>query len=264
MMRGLWLRTLALCCALLIGLSATAAERSNEYLLGAGDVVKISVYDHPDLMVEAQLTQAGEISFPLLGTIRLAGMSFSQAEAHVASLLHKGGFVNKPSINVLITQYRSQRVAVLGEVSNPGRYALDSASTVIDALALAGGVNPNGGDLVVLTRGNERHEYSLAALLARDGSAQAVSVQAGDVLYVPRSAQVYVYGEVNRPGSFRLERNMTVMQAISVAGGYNVRASQKGLQVNRTKPDGSTELLEVKPTDLLRPNDVVFVREALF
>ncbi|GAA5785929.1 hypothetical protein GCM10007860_17740 [Chitiniphilus shinanonensis] len=268
MMKGCIERLAALCAATLLVLApAHAADpqpRDAEYVLGAGDVVKVAVYDHPDLTTEIQLTQSGEISFPLVGAVKLAGLSFSQAESRIAGLLERGGFVNKPSVNVLITQYRSQRVAVLGEVSNPGRYALDSAATLIDALALAGGVNPNGGDTLVLTRGNERREFSLAALLAQDGTAKAEEVRAGDVLYIPRAQQIYVYGEVNRPGSFRLERNMTVMQALSVAGGYNLRASQKGLEIHRAKHDGGTDVLQAKPTDVVQANDVVFVREALF
>ncbi|WP_246038706.1 polysaccharide export protein EpsE [Chitiniphilus eburneus] len=267
-MKG-WIQRLAALCAVAVltlnpARAADPQPRDAEYVLGAGDVVKVAVYDHPDLTTEIQLTQSGEISFPLIGAVKLSGLSFSQAESRIAGLLQRGGFVNKPNVNVLITQYRSRRVAVLGEVSNPGRYALDSASTLIDALALAGGVNPNGGDTLVLTRGSERREFSLAALLAQDGSAKADEVQAGDVLYIPRAQQIYVYGEVNRPGAFRLERHMTVMQALSVAGGYNLRASQKGLQVHRTRQDGGTDVLDVKPTDVVQANDVVFVREALF
>ncbi|WP_247646532.1 polysaccharide export protein EpsE [Deefgea sp. CFH1-16] len=241
------------------------AKNQNEYVLGAGDVIKIQVYDHPDLMTEVELNNKGELAFPLVGEVKLEGLNYSQAEALIAKKLSEGNFIKNPNVNVLIVQYRSQRVAVLGEVNKPGRYALDSATNIIDLLAIAGGINASGGDTIVILREKGRFEYQLSKLTQlSDSEKRRIQVVNGDTLYVPRAQQFYVYGEVNRPGVFRLEPKMTMMQALSVAGGFNARASHSNIQIHRVVADGKVEKIAAKLTDLIRENDTVFVQESWF
>ncbi|WP_229797358.1 polysaccharide export protein EpsE [Jeongeupia chitinilytica] len=254
---------MAIC--LLVGAAGALADTGGDYRLGPGDVVKISVYDHPDLGSEIQMNRDGVITFPLIGKVDLNGLSFAQAEAAIAQALKSGGFIRQPNVNVLVAQYRSQRVAVLGEVNRPGRYALEGGASLVDLLAQAGGASATGGDKLVLVRGTSRRDFLLSQLLGNEDPAiREVRVQAGDVIFVPRMQQVFVYGEVNRPGNFRLEQNMTVMQALSVAGGFNPRASKRSLEVHRTRADGSVEEIDVKPSDRLQDNDVLYVQESLF
>lgn len=255
-----WL--IALCCML----AATAqAAGKDEYRLGADDIVKITVYDHPDLSTEIQLSHDGAISFPLLGEIRLGSLTFTEAEQLIAKKLSSGGYIKSPGVNVLVTQYRSQRISILGEVSKPGRYTLDSAASLLDAIAMAGGISPSGGDRIVLVRGDKRSEILLPQAMANtDPAERNIRVGNGDIIYVPRLQPVYAYGEVNRPGSFRLEQNMSVMQLLSLAGGFNQRASHRNIQIHRLQADGSTQKISAKLTDTLQENDVVFVEESLF
>ncbi|KAF0815385.1 Polysialic acid transport protein KpsD [Andreprevotia sp. IGB-42] len=255
-------RLLIAFCVLLCALPAFAAA---EYRLGAGDVVKITVYDHDDLNTELQLTQSGELAFPLIGRIKLAGLTFSETERLIATKLDEGGFVKKAFVNVLITQYRSQRVTVIGEVNKPGRYDLDGVANIVDAVALAGGVAPTGGDRVVLTRGETRNEILLSQFLSQSKEGDpATQIRNGDVIFVPRMQQIYVYGEVNRPGAFRLEPGMTVVQAIAAAGGFNQRATKRGLEIERRKPEGGTAVIAPRLSDPVQDNDVINVQESLF
>ncbi|HSC79158.1 MAG TPA: polysaccharide export protein EpsE [Chitinolyticbacter sp.] len=241
------------------------ADNAGEYRLGPGDVVKVTVYDHPDLDTEAQLTQDGKLTFPLIGLLDMNGRTFTEAAKQIANELEKGEYVRKAHVNLLITQYRSQRISVVGDVNRPGRYQLDSPTNIVDALALAGGISVTGGDRVVLVRGDKRTEILLSKLMSQPGQDdQSVKVFSGDVVFVPRMQQFYVYGEVNRPGNFRLENNMTVMQALASAGGFNPRASHRNLMVHRTGTDGGVEALAVKLTDRIQENDVLYVQEALF
>ena len=241
------------------------AAPQNEYVLGAGDVVKIQVYDHPDLSTEVQLNNEGTLAFPLIGEVKLQGLNYSEAEALIAKKLSQGNFIKKPNVNVLIVQYRSQRVAVLGEVNKPGRYSLDSATNLIDLLSIAGGISSSGGDTAVILRGEERIEYRLSKLTQLSNPEKRyIRILNGDTLYVPRAQQVYVYGEVNRPGVFRLEPKMTVMQTLAVAGGFNQRASHRKLEIHRIMPEGQVEKISVQLTDLVQENDTVFVQESLF
>lgn len=258
------LKKLVLMCAALISLINIAQVNAAEskYLLGAGDVIKVSVYDHPDLLLETQLADDGSINFPLIGKVNLDGLTFSAAEASIAQKLDAGGFVRKPQVNILVSEYRSQRISVIGEVNRPGRYPLDSKTTLVDMVANAGGISAMGSDTIVLIRDNTRQEFNIPKLMAN--AEQSIALKAGDQLYIPRMQQVYVYGEVLRPGAYRLEPKMTVMQALSLAGGFTPKASHRSIQIQRPAKDGTMEKIEVKLTDLVHQNDVIYIDESLF
>lgn len=242
---------------------AQAVDNSkNKYLLGSGDVIKVSVYDHPDLLLEVQLADDGSINFPLIGKVNLNGLTFQAAEASIARKLDAGGFVRAPQVNILISEYRSQRISVIGEVNRPGRYPLDSKTSLIDMIANAGGISAMGGDTIVLIRDNTRQEFNIPKLM---GSAeQSIALRTGDQLYIPRMQQIYVYGEVLRPGAYRLEPKMTVMQALSLAGGFTPKASHRSIQIQRPAKDGTMEKVDVNLTDLVHPDDVIYIDESLF
>lgn len=323
----------------------------HDYLLGSGDVVRISVYGSPDMQTEARLSAAGAITFPLLGEVILGGLSPKASEAKLANLLETGGFVKKAQVNLVVLQYQSQPVSVLGDVYKPGKYVLDKPSKLSEVLALAGGANPNGSDIVTLIRTQDgktvRKNYDLRALLANanatnnpqiladdivyinarevsvlgqvnrpgkysvtngvrtvlDFLSQAGGVSAngsdrivvmttingksekreidvdtlfrngdttanfelssGDSIYVPRVPVFYIYGEVQRPGSFRLEHNMNVAQALSIGGGLTGRGTERGIEIKRNV-DGKLKTIDAKAGDLLQPNDIVYIGESLF
>lgn len=257
-------RVIVFVWGLFISFFAMAAPNA-EYRLGPGDIVKISIYDHPDLSTELQLNDKGAVSFPLLGDIKLLGLQYTEAEALIAGNLKKGGFVNNPNVSVMISQYRSQRIAVIGEVNRAGRYALEGATGLVDLIAIAGGLNSNAGDTIVVLRGSDRIEYSLSqSMKSSDETKRNMAVANGDVIYVPRAQQFYIYGEVNRPGAFRMEPKMTVMQGLALAGGFNPRASQRNLEIHRVDQFGAMTTIEAKLTDFLQENDTIFVQESLF
>lgn len=258
---------LTLCCGLIAG--AQAASGAREYVLGAGDVVKISVFQNPDLTVETRVSESGTITFPLIGAVPVGGLAIQAAEQLVAKMLREGGFVLQPQVNVLVLQYRGSQVSVLGLVNRPGKHPLEQAgSRVTDVLALAGGIVPAGADTVVLVGSREgrpfRKEIDLPAMILGGDMSGNVAVRNGDVLYVHRAPQYYVYGEVQRPGAFRIERDMTVMQALAQGGGLTPRGTQRGIRVHRRGADGKIERIEPSLDDAIRPDDVIYVRESLF
>ncbi|WP_255989314.1 SLBB domain-containing protein [Chitinolyticbacter albus] len=265
MMKILWMVALLLMPLVSMAETQNYDLNENKYLLGPGDVVRVTVYDHPDLDTEAQLTSEGDLSFPLIGSVNLQGKTFDSAAKQISDKLQKGGFILKPNVNVFILQYKSQRIAVVGEVNRPGRYMLDSPTDLVAAIAQAGGISVNGGDTVILVSQRKRKEFRLSELAAEGGELQlGIPVANGDVLYVPRAQQFYVYGEVNRPGNYRLERGMTVMQAISVAGGFNPRASHKNINVFRAGTAEGQEKVALSLTDAVHVNDTIYIEESLF
>jgi len=257
----------SLCFGLIAASQAATDQR--EYVLGAGDIVRISVFQNPDLAVETRVSESGAITFPLVGAVPVGGLSIQAAEQLIAKMLREGGFVLQPQVNALVMQYRSSQVSVLGLVNRPGKHPLEQAgSRVTDVLALAGGIVPAGADTVVLvgSRGGKpyRIEIDLPAMILDGDMSQNIGVQNGDVLYVHRAPQFYVYGEVQRPGAFRVERDMTVMQALAQGGGLTLRGTERGIRVHRRDKDGRIERIEPSMDEAVKPDDVIYVRESLF
>lgn len=254
--------------SLLLILAHAAYGAKQDYLLGPGDVIRISVYDHPDLTVDARVSERGTIQYPLLGEVPVRGHTANEAADQLAKLMVDGGFIKQPQVSVIVTQFRSQQISVLGYVAKPGKYPVEQASSVADMIALAGGTLQSGASVAILTRqqGNKmsRQELDLKALFEHADATQNPAVSNGDVIYVPREPRFYIYGEVQHAGMFRLERNMTVRQALAVAGGLTQRGTENWLKINRRDANGVVQTIKVKPTDLVQPNDVVYISESLF
>jgi polysaccharide export outer membrane protein len=245
------------------------AHAAEDYILGAGDTVRITVYGHPDLSTDARLSGSGTISFPLLGEVLLNGMTERQAEASIADLLEKGSIVKSPQVSVAVQQYESQQVAVLGKVNKPGKYSIDRGQTVLDLIAMAGGVASDGDDNTILVKSTKDAKaaekvVNLNGLIRGGDTPQSMQVSDGDIIYIPRTEMFYIYGQVRRPGSYRLEHSMTVMQALSVAEGLTDKGTERGLRIHRRDDNGKTQTLNAQLTDELKPNDVIYVRESLF
>lgn len=245
------------------------AAGKTDYVLGPGDVVKISVYQNPDLQTETRVSESGVISFPLIGSAKVGGLTVNQAEQQIADGLRNGNFVKQPQVSILVEIFRGNQASVLGNVNKPGRYPLETVDMHLsDLIATAGGVAPTGGDLVVLTGMRNGHPMRQVIDLPESftGTKQSVDpiIQNNDVVWVDRFPMVYVYGEVQRPGNFRLERGMTVMQALAAAGGPTLRGTDKGLRIHRRDSSGQMQVLEPKLTDEVQEGDVLFVRESLF
>jgi len=250
-------------CLLSIGAQTSSAD-DNNYLLGSGDTVKISVYNNPDLTLETRITESGTISFPLLGEVVLGGMTASSAERKLANELETGGFVKQPQINILVVQYQSKMVSILGNVFKPGRYPLDRSMNLTEVLALAGGLTPDGSDLITVIGKAGKVEYDLRNIVRKGDGTYNVNLGGGEIVYVPRAPLFYIYGEAQRPGSYRIEREMTVMQALAQGGGPTMRGTEKGIQLHRRNASGKVEVLKPKLTDLIMQDDVLYIKESLF
>ena len=249
---------------------APAALAAAEYRLGSGDVIRINVYQNPDLTLETRVTEAGIVSYPLLGTVRLGSLSVTAAEKLIADGLRNGNFVKNPQVTLVVLQVRGNQASVLGLVNRPGRYPLEVADMrLTDLLAMAGGTAINGADLVVVTgtRNGQpfRTEVDLPTVFAAGGKDKDIFILNGDAVWVERQPIVYIYGEVQRPGPMRLERGMTLMQSLATGGGLTLRGTEKGIRVHRKGADGKVQVITTPLMDeAMRDGDVVFVRESLF
>jgi polysaccharide export outer membrane protein len=245
------------------------AQDRQDYALAAGDSIRIQVFQNGDLSIETRVSENGSITFPLVGAVEVGGLSIANAEKKIAAALQSGGFLQNPQVNITVVQMRGNQVSVLGQVGRPGRFALETANTRLsDMLANAGGLAPGGDDIAIVTgvRNGKplRRSVDIPAIFLDDQSSNDIVLQGGDVVYVHRAPTVYVYGEVQRPGSFRLERDMTVMQALAQGGGPTARGNDSRLRLHRKNTKGQVEELKPQLTDLVQGNDVIFVKENIF
>ena len=266
------MRVTALLLALVLAGPVFSQEKDRlaEYRLGPGDSIRISVFESPNLTLETRVGEDGAITYPLIGRVAVGGTTLAAAEHTIARALEQGNFVLQPQVTILLLQTRSSQVSVLGLVNRAGRYPLETAQTrVSEMIAIAGGVAAAGGDVAILTgeRAGKpfRKEIDIAGLFADKGYAQDIAVAAGDVIYVERAPMFYVHGEVNRPGAYRLERGMTLRQALARGGGATQRGTERNLRLHRRAANGAVqEVRNPRLDELARPEDVLHVGESLF
>ena len=237
--------------------------------LGMGDMVRVSVFRNPDLTTEARVTERGTVLFPMIGEVQVAGLTPAQAARRIGDRLAAGKYVVNPEVTVSLMQVNSRQVSVLGSVVKPGRYPIDSTNMrLTDFLASAGGIAPTGSDRVtILTNRNgkpERLQVDVEQLFRTGDLSRNVSLEPGDTIYVERAPMVYVYGEVQKGGGYRLEPNMTVMQAIALGGGITPRGTERGVKISRPDGHGGTRRIDAHLNDYVQADDVIQVQESLF
>jgi polysaccharide biosynthesis/export protein len=247
----------------------SAPVAAADYRLGPGDAIGVQVYQSPDLSVDARVSESGVISYPLVGSVQIGGLTISEAEKKIADALRAGRFVKVPQVNIVLRQVRGNQVAVLGQVSRPGRFPLETFNTrVSDMLAAAGGTTATGDDVLIVTGQRDgkpfRKVIDIPGLFLNEKSADDIILSGGDTLYVNKAPMFYIYGEAQRPGPYRIERGMTVMQALAQGGGPTIRGSENRLRLHRRDAAGKVTEYVPKLTDLIRSEDVLYVRESLF
>ena len=269
LMQMLLVRTALLLAGLFAATVVSAQSAANDYPLGAGDVVRVQVFQNLDMTTEARISEAGEISLPLIGAVKVGGLTPGESEKLIAARLRDGGFMQRAQVTVNVQQFRSQQVSVLGSVGRPGRYPLEQRGVrLTEMLATAGGILPAGSDTLILIRReggkSTRTMIDLPSLYLNDRPDLDIEVRGGDSIYVHRASVIYVFGQVQRPGQFTLERDMNVRQALAKAGGFTMRARESKVLVQRTGRDGKASESELGLDDAVLADDQIYVRESLF
>ena len=263
-------RTLVAIALLLFGAAMSplhAQPPQQQYLIGPGDILRITVFKNPDLSLDGRVSEAGTLSYPLIGSVPVGGLSLPAAERKIADLLRGGGFVLNPQVNILITQALNGLVSVIGEVNTPGRYSIESAGGHLSGmLAVAGGIGPNGSDNVIVTgtRGGKPFRREIDIVAMGSGTSEDIALTGGDTVFVNRAPLFYIYGQVQKPGQVRLERGMTVMQALAAGGGVTGKGTSRGIVRHRRDASGKVKEESVSLDEDVRDQDVIYVKESLF
>jgi polysaccharide biosynthesis/export protein len=278
-------RTASLALALLSVLAlAGPAAAQDTYEIGPGDVLSIIVLGQQEMSGDMTVDQEGLLTFPVLGKVKASAMTTKELERKLATLL-ADGYLKRPELSVSVKEYRSQKIIVTGEVQKPGLYALKADPSLLALLSEIGAMTGNAGHQVVVIRppssgvgaepvplsgegvpetvpGAEIFRINLDDL--RSGKPEAnLTLRAGDTVHLPQAAQVYVSGHVARPGSYRFQSGMTVLQAMTLAGGVTERGSGKRVKIMRTI-DGKKKEIKPRLTDTVEPEDTLVVPERFF
>jgi polysaccharide export outer membrane protein len=241
--------------------------------LSVGDQVKMDVFDRPEMSGVMLVDEDGSIRVPLAGAVEVSGLSPVVAAQKVEAALKSGQYLVNPHVTLTVVQSLGQRAAVYGEVKTPGRYAIDSTTTILDVLALAGGRTDKASAIVYLLREDtpgtvSRSEVNLGALAdpkqSVPDSLLLMKLRGGDRIYVPPAGEFFISGEVRNPNRYRFENGMTVLQAITDAGGVTEKGSTHRIEVKRRGPKGDYVVISVRLTDQIQADDVITVKERIF
>jgi polysaccharide biosynthesis/export protein len=246
---------LVLCLILCAGLlAARPAAVAQEYTIGPGDVLRITVWGHEDLSKEYPVTLDGRVPFPLIGSLPAVGLTTTELAVRLRDLLEKDYLVN-PQVIVAVKDYLSQKVHVMGEAEKPGLFFLTGPTTLLEMLSRAGGVSKNAGKDLVLVRGEQltvdgKKVGSGSTILRLDlhkiqagDVKENITLENGDMMFVPKAQAFFVLGEVTKAGTFPLDKQTTVLDAVTLAGGFSNSAAPSAVKLLRRGPDGKQETI---------------------
>jgi polysaccharide export outer membrane protein len=266
----------------LLGLLGNAWAQE-DYRLGAEDEIEIRVWSHDDLTRKVRVGLQGTITFPFAGELKAKGLTVQELQRELESRLG-GKYIIDPRVSITVTEYKSQKFFVVGNVTKPGTYPLTKPIRVVEAISLAGGVTtgsaakPVSGAVAIIVRAQPgkradqprmpdqtpdalKITVSLSAALAGDAK-NNLEIKNGDTVFVP-SLIVYVSGEVKKPGRYPYEENMTVLMAVTLAEGFTDKASARGVYILREQSGGKQQV-KVKLSDVVNPGDNIVVPESFF
>ena len=267
------------------------ADGSGAYRVGPGDVLEINVYDDPDLSGLATVQHAGDISFPLLGDITINGMTVKEVRATLVELLAKDYLVD-PQVIVRVKEYRSQWVTVIGEVVRPGKYYLQGAKSMLELLTEAGGFTSRASGEVIVSRLDQQQPSLFSTEDNGDGSESGVRIfltpdqppseqkealsfrlRSGDIVTATSTRFFFISGEVKRPGSYPVTGGLTVLKAVSIAGGLTKFGAKGKVEILRKSRKSGSQRIKVnlgdiengkKPDVPLEPEDIIKVGRRVF
>ena len=237
--------------------SSSRKVLAQDYVLGPHDVLKISVYDHEDLETKVRVSQEGKITFPLLGEVQVSGLTVLEVERNLTRLL-SDGYIIDPHISVFVEEFRMV-FYVTGEVEKPGSFPFVEGITVIKAISLAGGLTDRAveGKKKVSRKDNNGQEKVLLV-----GTNDLL--QPNDVLQIPEKQWIYITGEVKNPGSYLYDAKITILKAITIAGGFTDKSAPGRTRIIRRQEDGEEVTIRVQLDESLKPDDVIVVPESFF
>lgn len=241
---------------------------AEDFMVGTNDVLKISVYDHPDMETKVRVNGEGVIQMPLLGQVQIGGLTISEI-SNKLTLLLADGYIVSPQVNVFVEEYGSKKGVILGMVQKPGAYDLSGPTTLLELISKAGGLSDKAGNSAIIKRGSATGEaknitVDLKALMEGDKEYQQILIESQDTIYISKAGMCYVTGEVEKPDAYKVESSTTVLQAITLASGFTGKAAKDKVQIVRIVDGNKTVMKNVDLNTLVLTDDVIVVPESFF
>lgn len=266
--KAIFITGLAIFFAICQGLAIPKASLAKDYTVGPDDVLKITLYDHPDLETKVRVNGNGHILMPLLGHVNVNGDTIVEISVKLAALLADGYIVN-PQVNVFIEEYGSKKAVILGTVKQPGLYELSGQTTLLELISKAGGMAEDSGITCTVKRLTEKDKtkiivVDMRALMEGGDISQNIIINHKDNVYVSKAGMCFVTGEVRKPDAYKIDEDTTVIKAITLAAGFTGKAAKKGVRVIRIVKGAKTVLKDVDLDTPIFPDDVIVVPESFF
>lgn len=249
---------LCFCCGMAV---------ADDYIIGSGDVLKISVYDHEDLQTVSRVSENGIIILPLLGQVKVNDHSISQTSKIIADL-YSDGYIINPQVSVFVQEFRSKKAVVLGHVNNPGLIELSGPTTFLELLSKAGGLATDFGETATIKRvvdgKNNVISVNIRSLTLGGDMSQNIPIREGDTVYISKAGMCYVTGEVKNPDAYPCDGDATILKLITLAGGFSGKASRSSVRIMRIIDGRKTVIKDVEMDTRVQPDDVIVVPESFF
>ncbi len=251
-----------------------SAPRLEDYVLGGGDLVQVSVFEAQELKSEVRISARGSISLPLIGAVQLQGLSTREAEQKIEEL-YRARYLRNPHVSVFVKEQVSGKITLMGAVKKPGTLPYLGRQNLFQALATAEGLSENAGKTVQVRRTGADADHPQTFLVDLDELAGGgpvtdinMEIKSGDVIYVPEAGTIYVDGAVRKPGNYPMKKKMTVPEAIVAAGGFAVYAQEDRIKLIRKNEAGKVEVAQLTFKELetqsdqhidVKDRDIIFV-----
>ncbi|MBT6339190.1 MAG: periplasmic polysaccharide biosynthesis/export protein, partial [Desulfobacula sp.] len=242
---------------------------AQEYTVGEGDVLDINVYENKDLSTTVRVSSDSTIRVPLVGEISIKGLTVSQISAKIEKLFADGYLVS-PQVDVFIAEHRSKKATILGQVNNPGQYELRGKVTFLEFISKAGGLTSDVGSTATIKHSSasginkDPVVIKLDKLIKQGDTSLNITIQHNDSIYISKAKTYYVSGEVKRPDSYKYEKEITVIKAITMAGGFSKIAAKNKVKIIRMIDNNKTIYKNVNMDEPILPDDVIVVPESFF
>lgn len=253
---------------IMLFLHFTGVSFAQDYIVGKGDVLRISVYENNDLTTIVRVSDEGSIVVPLLGKLTVKGLTVTEVSAKL-SKLYADGYIIDPQVNVFVQEYRSKNAVILGQIQNPGIYELREHTTFFELISKAGGLTRDAGYRATVKRqsdssGQKIINIDIKKLIEKGEAELNIEIKDGDSIYISKAAVFYVTGEVKKPAAYKYDKGTTVIKAITMAGGFTGKAARKGGKIIRTIDGKEVVMTDVKMDVPVLPEDVIVIPESFF
>ncbi len=240
---------------------------SADYIIGSGDVLTVTVYDHEELTTKVRVSDQGNITFPLIGAVQVGSLKIPAAAEEIRIRL-ADGYIITPQVNIFIDQFRSKKVTVLGQVMQPGLIELHGSTTLLELISKVGGLQDGAGETVSIKREQDGRRKTITVdlynLLEVGDASQNIQIKGGDTVSVPKAWVCYITGEITKPGPYPCGRKTTVLNVVSLAGGLTGIASESGIKIHRIVDGKKIVIKKVVYNTPVLPDDIIVIPESFF